>query len=176
MASFDWKSIVRAVAPTIGTALGGPMAGLAVQAISSAVLGKPDGSEADVAAALATASPDALLALKKEDHDFAIRMKELGVDVFKLEIADKDSARRREVDAHDSWTPRALAGGVTAMFGVTLWYVMHFGVVMDAGGGTVMMMLGNLGTAFGLVLSYYFGTTAGSGRKDAVIGKIATSE
>jgi hypothetical protein len=36
----DWKKIVGAVAPTLATALGGPLAGMAAAAVSDALLGK----------------------------------------------------------------------------------------------------------------------------------------
>ena len=45
----DWKSIVKVVAPTIATGLGGPLAGLATKALSEVLLGKSDGTEDEVA-------------------------------------------------------------------------------------------------------------------------------
>jgi hypothetical protein len=43
-------NVVRTVAPTIATAVGGPLAGMATRVISEALLGKPDGSEAEPSA------------------------------------------------------------------------------------------------------------------------------
>ena len=80
MSDFNWKGLVGTVAPTLATALGGPFAGMAVKAISSAVLGNEGGSEGDIALALTGASPDTMLALKEADNSFALRMKELDVD------------------------------------------------------------------------------------------------
>ena len=48
----NWKAIVGTVAPALATALGGPLAGVAVKAIADKVLGKPAATEADVAAAI----------------------------------------------------------------------------------------------------------------------------
>jgi len=42
-----------------------PVAGLAIQAASNALLGRPDGSEDELAAAVAGATPDQLMALKR---------------------------------------------------------------------------------------------------------------
>jgi len=50
--AFNWKSILGTVAPGLATALGGPLAGMAVQAVSNAVLGKQDGSDDEIAAAI----------------------------------------------------------------------------------------------------------------------------
>ena len=74
---FDWKSIVKTVAPILATALGGPLAGAATSAISQALLGKKDGTETEIATILQTASPETLLALKKANQDFEVKMKEL---------------------------------------------------------------------------------------------------
>ena len=63
----DWKSVVRTVAPTLATALGGPLAGAAVQALSVALLGRPDGTEQEVAEAVLTGGADALLVETSQD-------------------------------------------------------------------------------------------------------------
>ena len=78
---FDWKALVKTVAPVLGTALGGPLAGAATAAITKAVLGSDTATEKDIEAALATASPEILLKLKEADQAFETRMTELGIDV-----------------------------------------------------------------------------------------------
>ena len=93
---FDWKSIVKTVAPVLGTALGGPMGGLAARTIAGAVLGDETASEDQIAQAVAAASPEQLLALKKADQDFQLRMKELEVDIVRIDQQDRGSARDRE--------------------------------------------------------------------------------
>jgi hypothetical protein len=65
------------VAPTLATALGGPLAGLAVKTLSNVLLGNEEGSEAEVAAALRNATPDQLAEIKQIDADFKVRMAEL---------------------------------------------------------------------------------------------------
>lgn len=54
--SFDWKQLVGSVAPTIATALGGPLAGMATKAIASAI----GCDEADVEEVLKDATPNNL--------------------------------------------------------------------------------------------------------------------
>lgn len=165
----DWKKIVGSVAPVLATALGGPLAGVATKAVAAAVLGKPEAKESDIAAALAGATPEQLAALKKADQDFAVRMRELDIDLDRLAADDRDSARRREVDARDSWTPRLLALLVTAgFFSVLGWMLVH-GKPVD-GGDALLIMLGSLGTAWASVVAYYFGSSAGSQRKTDLLG------
>ena len=60
----DWMNIVKTVAPWIGTALGGPLGGMAVEAAANA-LGISDKTTDAVKQALAGVTPDQMLALKQ---------------------------------------------------------------------------------------------------------------
>ena len=62
------KNIVGAVAPTLGTALGGPMGGMAANMISE-VLGVPNTPKA-IEKGLAEATPEQMLELKKAEQAF----------------------------------------------------------------------------------------------------------
>jgi hypothetical protein len=155
----DWKTVVNAVAPTVATALGGPLAGAAVSALSSSLLGKPDGTADEVAAAITGGGPDMLLKMKQADQTFAEQMKSLDIDLAKLAEADRDSARQREVQSHDSTTPRVLALVVTLGFFSCLGYMLVCGKP-PTGGDALLVMLGALGGAWAAIISYYFGSMA----------------
>jgi hypothetical protein len=80
----DWKAILGGVAPTLATALsvvGGPVgmvAGAALRAVSSAVVGHPDGTADQVATAIQSGlPPDAIVALQKADNDFKVQMAQI---------------------------------------------------------------------------------------------------
>lgn len=165
-------NLVRTVAPTIATALGGPLAGMATRAISEALLGKPDGSEQELLAAGASATPDQLLALKKADHDFTIHMRELEIDLERISNEDRNSARNREIKTKD-WTPRLLAGGITAGYFGVLFYMLTHGLPTTGGSEAMLVMLGTLGTAWGGVVAYYFGSSAGSKEKTDTINRMS---
>ena len=47
-----------------------------------------------ISQAIQTASPEQMLELKKAETQFEVQMKELEVDIFALETADKQDARR----------------------------------------------------------------------------------
>ena len=173
MASFDWKGTISAVAPALATALGGPLAGIAVQQISTAVLGKPDGKEAEVAQALSAGGPELLEKLKQADNEFAEKMAGLNVDLEKIAADDRNSARRLEVDSHDTFTPRFLAFVVTLGFFGVLAYLIRFGKP-DVGGDVMLVMVGALGTAWTAIISFYFGSSAGSQAKDRMLVTSAT--
>ncbi|WP_454694041.1 hypothetical protein [Achromobacter aegrifaciens] len=95
--NFDWKSALGDLAPMLATALGGPLAGGAVAAITAALGLGPHASDAEIAKKLATAASDALVLLKKAEQDFAARMAELGfkseADLARIEAEDRASGR-----------------------------------------------------------------------------------
>lgn len=170
----DWKKLVRTVAPGLATALGGPLAGAAVQTISQAVLGKPDGTEEEVAAAVVAGGTDALLKIKEADNAFAVKMKELGVDLERIHQADRDSARNREVRTGDVWTPRVLAativGGFLAMVAAVLLGKVT-GITDPIAAGMIGTLIGYVSAKADQVVSYYFGSSAGSAAKTELMAK-----
>ena len=89
--------IIGSVAPTIASALGGPLAGTAVGALSHALFGTPDKPQAEVEQAVASATPEQLLTIKQAEAEFAEKMKQLDVDLAKLAVDDRNSARQREI-------------------------------------------------------------------------------
>ena len=171
MAGVDWKSIVGAVAPTIGTALGGPLGGMAAQALTSALGIKPDAKEVDIARAMASATPDQLLAIKKAEIEFQARMRELDIDLERIASEDRASARQREVQTRD-WMPRILALLIVAGFLATVLGVLSGHVeglkdpIMSTTVGTV---IGFVSAKAEQVIAYYFGSSAGSRAKDNII-------
>ncbi len=164
-------NLVRTVAPSIASAVGGPLAGMATKAISEALLGKPDGTEEELAQAATKATPEQLLALKKAENDFALQMRELDIDLERIAGADRDSARNREIKTKD-WTPKLLAGGITVGYFGVLFYMLTHGLPTTGGSEAMLVMLGTLGTAFGGVMAYYFGSSAGSKEKTEAMNRM----
>lgn len=162
--------VIGAVAPTIASALGGPVAGAAIQTLSKALLGKDNGSEAEIAKVLSTASPEVLAGIQKADQEFAIRMQELGLKVEELAYKDLDSARNREIQTKDK-TPARLAYAVTVGFFGILLHLLVNGAP-EEGGEALFIMLGSLGTAWTGIIAYYFGSSAGSKFKSEMLDKL----
>lgn len=166
--SGDWKAIVKAVAPSIATALGGPLAGLGVKAISEALLGHSNGTEADIAKAMADASGPDLVKLREIDAQFAAQMKALDVDLERIAAGDRDSARKREVQSGDAWTPRIIGGMALGGFLWATYWVLS-GQVAGLTDPTTVALVGTLvgyvSAKADQVISYYFGSSVGSARK-----------
>ena len=163
----DWKALVGTVAPGIATALGGPLAGLAVSALTNA-LGLPSGStEDDVAARMKTATPDQLLALKKADQDFAVRMEELGIDLEKVNAADRDSARRMQTETRSRMPAFIALMSLAGFFGILL--CMIFVTLPATAVAPLNIMLGVLGTLVVGISNFFYGSSSGSARKTEML-------
>ena len=159
--------LLSSVAPTLATALGGPLAGLAVKSLSKALLGAEDFSEEAVIDAMATASPEQLAAVKKIDADFKVQMKSLDIDLERIAVDDRKSARTMQTETKD-WIPRALAISVTLGYFGIIAYVLVSGLPMN-GSEVLLMLLGTLSAGWTGVMAFYFGSSSGSQKKDAMI-------
>jgi len=159
--------LLEQIAPTIATALGGPLAGAAVKALSGLLLGHDAGTAEEVSTALAAATPDQLAAVKKIDADFAARMKELDIDLAKISADDRDSARKMQI-ANNDWVPKALALVTTVGFFAILDWLLVNGMP-KTGSEALLMMLGSLGTAWGGIINFYYGSSAGSEAKNNLL-------
>lgn len=162
----DLISMVSKFAPAIGTALGGPLGGMAVSALA-----KQFGVEDEV---------EAVTKAIKADPEAALKLKQLEHDKFKAILADKNSAREREVAISSSeYAPTlnkivtpALALGVTGLSFV-LFAVLIFVEVKPEAKDILIYILGVLSAAVTQILSYYFGSSVGSKDKDDQLRSIA---
>ena len=163
----DATGLLETVAPTLASSLGGPLAGIATTAILGALGLKPDTPPAQISAALATANPDQLLALKQADNTFALQMKSLDVDFAKVSSADAADARSRQIQVHDR-TPEVLAYVLTlGFFGLLCLMIFH--VLPVENQAPVNILLGALGTGWIQSINYYYGSTYSSKTKDAML-------
>jgi hypothetical protein len=159
--------LLSQVAPTIATALGGPLAGVAVKTLSSALFGHEDGTEEQISEAMSIASPDQLAAIKKIDADFKVQMKSLDIDLERIAAGDRDSARQMQRETKD-WVPKLLAIVITVgFFGILVWMLVMG--MPQTGTEALLMMLGALGTAWTGVVNFYYGSSAGSKAKNDLL-------
>ena len=146
-------NIVGAVAPTLGTALGGPFGGMAGDVISK-ILGVENNPKS-IEQALANATPEQLIEIKKAEKEFEAKMKELDVDLYKLETAEKQHARGM---FSKDWTARIIG---IAMVGGFLGYI--FLVTLQPpeqnSEALINLVLGYLGGLASAVISFYFGAS-----------------
>ena len=162
----DW---LKQIAPTIATALGGPLAGMAVSAISKAVGVDEDKVQDMISSNKLNA--DQVAQLKMAEIELARQAQELGLNFEKLAVDDRKSAREMQATTR-SWVPPLLAAAVTFGFFAILGGMM-FGKMSVADNTALTMMLGSLGTAWTGIIAYYFGSSAGSQAKTDLLSKSA---
>lgn len=188
----DILPVVSKLAPMIATGLGGPLAGGAVAALE-AVFGltsssdqSMDDRERNLAVAVAGATPQQLVDLRKADQDYQARMAEAG---FKNQEALASLAFQTEqaylVDVQDARKANAqndrvfwLGIAVLLIFAVimfaALWgsYALLIGDITVKDAAIAGMVSGFVGTIIGYVaanaqqvVSFFFGSSRGSDHK-----------
>lgn len=147
------KSIVGAVAPTLGTALGGPLGGAAVSMLADALGCEPD--ERSVTKAVQAASPEQLAEIKKAELSFEARMKELDVDIFNLETQDKQDARKHFAK---DWTAKLIGLIMVTFF---CGYIAMITLMPPEQNSMelINLVLGYMGGLVSAVVSFYFGAS-----------------
>lgn len=168
----DFTAIIKTVAPWIGTAIAGPLGGMAVEAAANA-LGVSAKTTDALKQALSGATPEQMLALKQADQAFAVQMQQLGfANVEKLAalaVDDRKDARAMQVQTR-SRVPAVLAVIVTlGFFGILIG--MLGGWLKSTDNQALLIMLGALGAAWGAIVNYYFGSSADSGRKTELLAQ-----
>lgn len=146
------------ILPTIGTLLGGPLGGMAVDAAGKA-LGLTDATKDSITKVLQSGNltSEQMSALKQADAELQTRLKELDIDLAKVAAADRDSARKMAVST-GSWAPAVLALCITTgFFGVLIGLLTGELKLWDNAGLT--LLIGALSTSWGAVVMFYFGSS-----------------
>jgi hypothetical protein len=174
------REFLKKALPWIGTAAsaatGTPFPAMAAKAVSAALGGKevkPDLESIGKAVQEAMLSPEKVVELHKADQDFALQMGKLNIEniqiLEQLANADRDSARKREMTVKDRM-PMILGLSVTIGFFSILIYVMAQGVKTGSE-EVVYLLMGSLAAAFGGIVQYYFGSSAGSAEKSRIMAQ-----
>ena len=164
-------SWLEQVAPTIATALGGPLAGLAVGAVSK-VLGIGD-EETKQLLETGKMTAEQIAQVKIAEIELQKQAQALGLNFEQLAVDDRKSARAMQIETKSAM-PGILSCAITIGFFGILIAVMRDPAV--ATNQPLLIMLGSLGTAWIAVVNYWFGTTNGSQRKDQMLFNSAPME
>ncbi|MEO1015901.1 MAG: hypothetical protein AAFX08_12005 [Pseudomonadota bacterium] len=157
------KRAVATTAPQIAHALGGPLAGAAVGALSRAIFGSEAVEEEALAGAIETAEPETLLALKRAEIEFRRAIDDARLEDARIASADRADARARQA-AMDDLTPSILGGLILGGFFIVL-AAMVTRRLPEGAETEFSIMLGALATMTAAVVNYFFGSSAGSREK-----------
>ena len=161
------KSVLAALAPTVGAALGGPVGGIAGRMLAD-TLGVP---EDEVTGVLLDGDPEMLARVTALENEFEIKMAELGIDMEKVHAADRASARTM-ADKH-GLLPQIILGTVFTVgyFAVVVGLMTKVLVIPEESGTLISALIGVLTAGVLKVLDFFLGSSAGSKRKtDKLIG------
>jgi hypothetical protein len=163
----DWQDVLKTVAPTVAAALLGPMGGIAVAAIGSAIgIDAPTQDKIAKAFTAGQLTPDALEKIKLLELDYQNQERERGFKYAELAFKDVDSARAMQIATH-SKMPAVLTVLVTVgFFGILSLLFFHPEL---KGNEIVMVMVGQLSAVWAGCVAFYTGTTYGSANKNAML-------
>jgi len=161
----DWKSTLATVAPAIATALGGPLAGVAVSMAGKA-LGLGEGAtESDVEAAVLSGNPDVLVRLREVNTQFERDMKALDIDLERIHAGDRLSARDL-AKTKGTFVQTALTVLFCSVFAVLMGQIFTGQEVVHSSMRDIANFL--LGTLTGILMqqmNFWFGSSSGSKEK-----------
>tara|TARA_R100000030_G_scaffold66898_1_gene50972 strand:+ start:1437 stop:1904 length:468 start_codon:yes stop_codon:yes gene_type:complete len=144
--------LLKSLAPTIASAAGGPMAGMAVK-MAAQKLGVPDATANEIEDIIER-EPEKAVLLKEADKDFKDRIREMEIDLesFKTEVEDRQHAR--ETFKND-WTPKVFGILALLLYGA---YVMAVTIMPhDQNDETIIsLVLGQLSGILGTMAAFWF--------------------
>lgn len=159
----DWMTTLKQLAPTVASAILGPLGGVAVAAIGS-VLGVSDATQDKIAEVIKDGqlTPEQIGEIKKLEMQYQENERERGFKYVELEFKDRDSARVREAATKDN-TNKILAFVIVGAF-----IAMVVGTLLGAAKVESVLagtLVGYLSAKAEQVLAYYFGSSSGSRAK-----------
>ena len=156
-------SWIESIAPTIASCLAGPLAGMAVETISKAIGVDPNAVQDTINSGKLTA--DQIASIQSAEIALKAKAQEMNLDFEQLAVQDRKSARDMQTTTK-SFIPPLLALIITlGFFGILIGMMTGKVTSSDA----LMLLLGSLGTAWTGVISFYFGSSASSQNKDALL-------
>jgi hypothetical protein len=161
------KSILGNIGCTALGCVAPPIGGMAANVLRDALGLDKDSDEREIGQALENATPDQIVSIKKAEYDFNIKLKELDINLEEIDAKDRDSARKREIALGDN-TPAVLATCITVGFFGLLFLIIFYPIPNEAK-DILQIMIGSLGTAWAGVVTYYFGSSYGSSKKNDII-------
>lgn len=184
---FDFKGIIKTIAPVAGALIGSPLAGMAIAAIADAI-GVSEPTVEKVANAIQSGklTGDQIVAARNADAALKVRLRELDLDESRIEadidkayLADTASARVAHAGNRDV---NVLGFLVLTVFGIVCSCALYASYALLTGGmqiedsGVIAAVFGLIGTILGYVsakadqvISYFFGSTKDSRKKTEVM-------
>lgn len=162
---------LKSIAPTVATVLGGPLAGIAVQAIGSA-LGMSDATSEKINEILTSGNMtgEQVAGLKKAELELKAKLAELQIKPEEIAAEDRKSAREL---AKVNMLPQIILSGVYSVgYFILLYQFATDNMVIPLQNKDLLLpLLGVMTAAQVQIMNFWFGSSAGSTSKNSMLAK-----
>lgn len=169
--ALDWIGVIKTVAPTVASALLGPLGGAAVAAIGG-IIGVPDATQETIKQVITNGqiTQEQLGKLRELELQYQSEERERGFRYAELEFKDRDSARQMAIQTGSN-TPSVLTWIIVVLV-LGFEGALLFGKTPDGISEIVLgRILGTLDTSLAMVLAFWFGSSHGSAQKTALLAQ-----
>lgn len=165
----NWQDVLKSLAPTVATAIAGPLGGAAISAIGS-ILGVDAPTQATIRDVISAGqlTPDQITRIKELELEYQNLEKERGFKFAELEFKDRESARSMAVSTH-SVTPAILTWIIVALTLAAEGALLFNQVPPGADPIIIGRVLGTMDSALIMVLTFWFGSNSSSQQKTAML-------
>ena len=174
----DWIATLKALAPTVASALVGPLGGLAVTAIGNA-MGVDAPTQTKIADAFTAGQlkPEDIAKIKQLELEFKTHESDMGFKYADLEyqtealaVKDRDSARGMATATHSA-SPSILTWIVVGLTLAAEGMLLFNQVPPGADPIIIGRVLGTMDSELIMVLSFWFGSNSNSQRKTELLAQ-----
>ena len=168
----DWLATLKSVAPTVASAMFGPLGAVAVASVGE-LLGLSDATKDKISEIIQTGqmTPEQIGKLRELELEYQNNEKERGFRYAELSFKDRDSARQASVSGGTQkmlfWLSLVL---LILTIGTEI-AVLFYGYPDKTPEIIVGRVLGLMDAVAMLVLSYWYGTTNGSAVKNELLSQ-----
>ena len=163
------NDFLKSIAPTLASALLGPLGGVAVAGIGK-ILGIDAATTKDITQAISDGklTPEQVVEIKKLELQFKQHEQDLGFRYVELEFKDTQGAREMQIATQSNVPPFLAALVTTGFFAILIFMVTNQSYKPTE---PLLVMLGSLGTAWTMIIGFYFGSSHGSQSKDKLLAQ-----
>lgn len=171
----SWKDALLKIAPTVATALGGPLAGMAVEALGGVLGGDPEAIKRTVERGQLTG--EQLAALKQAELDLKQKEMDMEFKFADLEVRDREGARSRDVELAKSGKKNYRADAMfvlaVAVICGLVWLIWKDPTINEFMKGVFTLVLGRFLGYLDNIYSFEFGSTRSAKTKDETINQLS---
>lgn len=158
----NWLETIGKVAPVVASALGGPLAGVAITALGELFgISEPTKSKIQSVIESGQMTGEQISAIRQLEMKLKADEAEREFRYAELEFKGTADARQMKI-ATGSLFPEILSAFITLGFFGVLGWMLYAPQAMES--QPLLIMLGSLGAAFGSVIAYWLGNNKGSDR------------